>query len=351
MKHRTFFTRVVMSATVMAAALSAGSCTSKSAEPPPLMGPSELGTSITMALSPDVIYQDGASQSVVTITARDPNGQPLRNLALRTEIAVGGTTVDFGSLSARTVVTDSAGRATLVYTAPAAPPSAAGGQETLVNIIAIPMGSDYGNAWTRLVTLRLIPTGVITPPGNLAPRFTVSPVAPVQGQNALFEACAPLADMSPCSPANNPIATYSWNFDDGSTGSGVTASHAFSTPGNYFVALTITDTVGRSQTTTRTVAVSQSAAPTATFVFSPTNPRVAQSVNFNASGAQPAAGRQIVSYRWDFGDGTFAESSGPTTSHEYAQARIYTVTLVVTDDIGRTTTFSQTLTVAVSSAP
>ena len=43
----------------------------------------ELGTAITIAVSPDVVTQDGASQSLIQITARDNNGQPLRNLSLR----------------------------------------------------------------------------------------------------------------------------------------------------------------------------------------------------------------------------------------------------------------------------
>ena len=41
--------------------------------------------------------QDGASQSLVTVTARDANAQPLRNVTLRAETRVDGTPVDFGS--------------------------------------------------------------------------------------------------------------------------------------------------------------------------------------------------------------------------------------------------------------
>ncbi len=45
---------------------------------------------------------------------------------MRTETRVGGTPVDFGTLSARNVVTGSDGRATLVYTAPPSPAVVAG---------------------------------------------------------------------------------------------------------------------------------------------------------------------------------------------------------------------------------
>ena len=94
-------------------------CTMKSQEAPDFAGPSEFGKSITVTVTPDAIVQDGASQSVVTVTALGSNGQPLANIPLRAEIRVDGVPTDFGSLSARNLVTDANGRATLVYTAPA----------------------------------------------------------------------------------------------------------------------------------------------------------------------------------------------------------------------------------------
>ena len=114
----------VASMRMLAVAAMAGaiaSCTLKSQDPPPLSGPSEFGTSITMSASPDAINQDGGSQSLITITARDSNCNPKRNVSMRTDIYVNGVHADFGSLSARNVVTDSNGHATLVYTAPGAP--------------------------------------------------------------------------------------------------------------------------------------------------------------------------------------------------------------------------------------
>jgi PKD repeat protein len=64
-----------------------------------------------------------------------------------------------------------------------------------------------------------------------------------------------------------------------------------------------------------------------------------QAVHFNASSSRAAAGRRIVSYRWDFGDGTPA-GSGVQESHTYTAIGTYTVTLEVTDDAGRTATAS-----------
>src|SRR5262249_35012884 len=44
----------------------------------------------------------------------------------------------------------------------------------------------------------------------------------------------------------------------------------------------------------------------------------------------------VVSYAWNFGDGK--SGSGPTALHTYAQDGVYTVTVTVTDNDGRTDT-------------
>lgn len=48
--------------------------------------------------------------------------------------------------------------------------------------------------------------------------------------------------------------TYSWNFGDGSTGSGATPSHVYDTPGTYTVTLTLSNSAG-SDTRTMTITV------------------------------------------------------------------------------------------------
>jgi hypothetical protein len=67
-------------ATVGFGALLAGvGCGLDETKVPPLFGPSELGLSLQMGASPDVLNADGVSQSVVSITARDENGRPAAN--------------------------------------------------------------------------------------------------------------------------------------------------------------------------------------------------------------------------------------------------------------------------------
>lgn len=319
----------------------AGGCTMKSQDAPPLTGPSGLGTGITVSVSPDVLTQDGGSQSLVTVTAVDQNGKPLRNLSLRSEIMVGGVIADFGTLSARSIVTGNDGRATLVYTAPAAPAGPAVDRNTTVTIAVTPIGTDYANSTPRIATIRLVPTGVVVPPDGLQPYFTVTPNSLTDHQTALFEACGDATRT--CAPANNPIVSYAWDFGDGRTASGRTASHAYDEAGTYVATLRVTDALGRSASTTQSVTVSAAAGPSAAFDVSPTDPLAGQPVNFNAAASTAQPGRRLATYTWDFGDGTFG--SGQIVSHSYALARTYTVVLTVTDDTGKKATTSKTVAV------
>ena len=334
--NMTFLRRGVITVVLTLVAVSSG-CTLKKQETPSLTGPSELGTSVSVSVAPDILTQDGGSQSLVTVTAFDQNGKPLRNLSLRSEIMVGGVVADFGTLSARSIVTGTDGRATLVYTAPAAPAGPAVDTGTTVSISVTPLGTDFANSFPRIATIRLVPPGVVVPPDGLQPSFTFTPNAPQDHQTVLFDACSD--PQRPCAPANNPVATYSWDFGDGKSASGKSVSHAYSEAGTYVATLRLTDQVGRSASTTQSLTVSAAGGPTAAFEFSPSDPLINQPVNFNAGPSSAQPGRRIASYTWDFGDGTFG--SGEITSHSYSLPRSYKVVLTVTDDTGKKSTASQ----------
>ena len=333
-----FFKQVALVSTL--GVLAVTGCTMHEQETPALSGPSEFGLALAISIAPDVLTQDGASQSLVTINARDSNGQPKRNVSLRAEIQIDGVRADFGSLSAHNLVTGSDGRATVVYTAPAAP-SVAVDSGTIVDISITPVGSDFNNTSPRTAAIRLVPPGVVVPPDGLRPSFSFTPSAPADGQTVLFVACDDPTKPA-CALANNPIVSYAWSFGDGRSGSGQTASHAYSTAGTYAVSLTISDGYGRSASTSQSISVSAGLEPTASFTSSPSEPLVKQPVNFNASGTRAAPGRTIRSYEWDFGDGTFGQ--GVTASHSYGLPRAYVVVLTVTDDLGKQGTSTGTVT-------
>jgi PKD repeat protein len=304
---------------------------------PPVSGPSELGLSLAITATPDVISQDGQSRSTIDVWARDASGQPWRG-TLRAQTVVGGVEVDHGTLSAKVVPTNADGKAAFFYQAPAEPPPTAG-NDTLVTIAITPVGSNYAGALARTVEVRLARPSVIVDPGA-GPKasFFFSPNAPRFEDDVFFDASA----------STGQIVSYQWTFGDGRTdsSSGPTTRHHYGLPGTYNVVLTVVDDKGRASSTAPVpVTVGTFAAPTAAFTFSPTPVKVGAVVNFNASGSRPDLGRTIVSYIWDFGDGTFAETSGPTVQKAYGAVGSHVVVLKVTDDGGRTATTSQSLSV------
>ena len=66
-------------------------------------------------------------------------------------------------------------------------------------------------------------------------------------------------DASSSSDPDGSIESYSWDFADGHTGSGVTVSHAYASPGTYTVWLTVVDNEGAVGSARRSVTVSRDA--------------------------------------------------------------------------------------------
>lgn len=69
--------------------------------------------------------------------------------------------------------------------------------------------------------------------------FTVTTAHPQEGSPVSFNGRAS-ADPDP----NGRIASYSWDFGDGETGTGATPTHTYSAPGSYVVSLIVTDIDG-----------------------------------------------------------------------------------------------------------
>ena len=86
-----------------------------------------------------------------------------------------------------------------------------------------------------------------------------------------------------------------------------------------------------SETASATYVIAQGSlgAPVASFTISHTNQEVNEPISFDASGSSDADGT-IVSYSWDFGDGSVG--SGETTSHSYNSEGTYTIVLTVVDN-------------------
>jgi len=92
----------------------------------------------------------------------------------------------------------------------------------------------------------------------------------------------------------------------------------------------------------------QNQPPVASFTYSPTKPKSGEQVTFDASASyDPDLEGEIVSYKWDFGDGTASE--GEIVNHRFRGAqnepKTYTVTLTVEDNDGATDTETISVTV------
>lgn len=61
------------------------------------------------------------------------------------------------------------------------------------------------------------------------------------------------------SDATNVIASYAWDFGDGTTGTGMTPQHTYTLPGTYIVTLTVTDDEGQTNFASTTATISGNA--------------------------------------------------------------------------------------------
>ena len=126
------------------------------------------------------------------------------------------------------------------------------------------------------------------------------------------------------------IPSYSWDFGDGTTGSGVAPVHTYSASGTVTVTLTVTDDQGATSTRTGAVSPLLSNVPPTAAVGSSC---LGRTCTFDSAGSSDSDG-SIVSYAWDLGDGT--SSTDAVVEHTYGANGTYTVSLLVTDDRGGT---------------
>lgn len=143
------------------------------------------------------------------------------------------------------------------------------------------------------------------------------------------------------------ISTYTWSFGDGLTD--VTSYpddyHVYNSPGNYSMTLTVLDSdQGLTATTSLNVTVvpRPDLPPVASFYYYPSAPSAGSSVYFYGYYSYDPDG-YIVSYQWNFGDGSSLNTTGCCPVHAFAAVGNYTVSLTVTDNAGLTGTMNATI--------
>ena len=149
----------------------------------------------------------------------------------------------------------------------------------------------------------------------------------------------PVEFTTTATPGSGAIATYLWDFGDGSTESvtGTSAGHVYNA-GTYGVNLTVTDIHGCVATVAQPGVVT--VLPTLTPSFS-INPQVLCTVNSPVTFTNNTTGPGTLSYQWNFGDGG-GGSTAINPTYTYAAKGTYTVILAVTSSAGCVAADTQT---------
>jgi len=175
------------------------------------------------------------------------------------------------------------------------------------------------------------------PEENEPPRadFTSSPSEPAPGDTVQF------TDKS--TDPDGEVVSWFWDFGDGTGSTEQNPTHQYGEAGTYTVELTVEDDDGATDSVSKEITVVvPNQPPQAEFSFSPQKPKVGEEVQFTDESSDPDG--EVVSWSWDFGDGSTSSERNP--SHKYSDAGTFTVTLTVTDDKGDKDSVSKEITVA-----
>jgi len=195
-------------------------------------------------------------------------------------------------------------------------------------------GSGYGSLGRYTVS------GVVPEPVRKVP-----PVSVIGPTPTIVEAMVPVIfDGSLSFDQDDGIATYVWDFGDGTRGEGVTVTHAFQGPGSYGVTLTVTDESGLSHSSSVGLRITPpNLAPQAVISTDATSGYAPFAVVFDGSRSVDPDGL-VVSHRWDFGDGQIVE--GSVVRREFTRPGVHRVTLTVVDNRGAESSVATSITVS-----
>lgn len=306
---------------------------------------------VARLIRPAAPFAKAQSSSAPTISLEPDFGPVSTSLQVEGQSWVPGSTVlifltppgatGISGDPAATAQVNSAGRFTATVTIPADPQWQKGALAT----VYARMGQMTAQATFTLTNPPGQPTVIsaeptATPIVETPPSAVInSPTTAQFGQAITFDASASRSN------SGRQIATYAWDFGDGTTGQGARVIHSYEAAGSYVVRLNVTDDYGLSSTATQTVQVAAVDWPVAIINSSATQAEPGQEINFSGSASHANPGHRLVNYHWDLGDGTTSDEE--SFSHIYNAEGNFKVVLTVTDDRGLGATANQTVQIAV----
>lgn len=147
-------------------------------------------------------------------------------------------------------------------------------------------------------------------------------------------------DASISTDSDDDIVEYNWDFEnDGSVDtSGNLATHSYDKVGSYSARLLVVDSAGNRDELIIPITVTEQGI-IASLSVDETNGEVPLTVHFDASGSTYKEG-SIVSYSYDFGDGSAPYTTGSSVTYKYNSVGNYTATVTVYGGDGKTATDS-----------
>jgi hypothetical protein len=159
---------------------------------------------------------------------------------------------------------------------------------------------------------------------------SAGPDTPINGLSAVNDGPTILGAATQLSAniSSGSNVSYEWDFGDSTSGSGAVASHTYSSPGEYSVEVTATNSVSQVKANTL-VQVDEAIASLAAANDGPT--ALGSATQLSAT----IVNGSNVSYEWDFGDGT--SGGGSTLSHLYSAPGSYTAEVIAANSVSQET--------------
>lgn len=186
----------------------------------------------------------------------------------------------------------------------------------------------------RLFLLFLLQYPISVTWGQVQPTFKIT----IGGR----EVSAVCLGLSPLLTPTSGGTDFSWNFGNGNTGTGISATPIYTTPGTYTITLkdNTTGQVGSKQITIND-------APKASYNASSLSSCTGTAITLNSTSTSSTP---INFYRWDFNDGSGSNTATPSVSKAYNSMGTYTPSLIVQDQNGCTSASTNNASIQIGGA-